>query len=120
MSTQEDPKNSGPGAAPTGPTPEDLQRNLQADLTAVTGHGTKLRYAGDMGHRAEAGWPAAIRRAIAAEAEVERLREENRRLIEGLQHCLGMPLEPPPPAAKEEPYDEAVFDWREDPRPPPR
>ena len=60
------------------PTPEDLARDLAEDLRSLEGSGW-LEHRGPW-VRCSLAWAAALRRALAAEAEVLRLR----RLIEGL------------------------------------
>lgn len=55
------------------PTPEDLARDLAADL-ALCGAANARNFSCLTASRAA--WPAAIRRALAAEAEAARLRRE--------------------------------------------
>lgn len=83
----------------------EMKRDLHADLEALEKfeNGYIPEGPNDNGHAiwgyflfARQGWPEAIRRAIAAEAEVERLRKDNeylhwqRESLEGtLQHYRG-------------------------------
>lgn len=60
------------------PTPEDLARNLTTDLDSLTREPWGSRICVCV--YAQRGWPAAIRRALAAEAEVAELRAEVERL----------------------------------------
>lgn len=66
------------------PTADDMARDLEADM------GVCDKYPADecpflpgtFGGEAVVGWPAAIRRAVAAEAEIARLNTENEGLTE--------------------------------------
>lgn len=76
------------------PTPEDLARDLAADLWHA---GSGNRYISAVLDRYCKSWPAAIRRALAAEAEVARLTAEVTKL-QGVidQHGLCHDLKPTP------------------------
>lgn len=50
--------------------PGDTERNLADDLRFVS----ECRFLDEFSERGTVGWPAAIRRALVAEAEVQRLR----------------------------------------------
>ena len=61
------------------PTPEDMGRSLEADLALCEAEPKGLdslqRWERELFCLARTGWPAAIRRALAAEAEVKRLKK---------------------------------------------
>ena len=62
------------------PMAEDMARDLEADLKLCEAEPKGLdslqRWERELFCLARTGWPAAIRRALAAEAEVERLRKQ--------------------------------------------
>lgn len=59
------------------PTQDDLSRDLRADLSELEGRDGR-DYEAWVRDNADHAWPVAIRRALAAEAEVERLRAAGR------------------------------------------
>lgn len=68
-------------------TPDDLNRDLAADLQAWAAsriEGRGLRPFAEFIDAAQAGWPAALRRALFAEAEAARLRDAVAKLADRL------------------------------------
>lgn len=81
------------------PTPDDLARDLLADLSRATPTADDLWEWGeddlyDYVHFAAGAWPTAIRRAIAAEAEVVRL-QAFKDWVHSYLDAQGVPHHPP-------------------------